>query len=229
MKKRMTMLVVLLSVLLGLCIPGVALADQPMPAIMHMYNNDTPQIAVLDENGNPTEPRINFANQSSSFNCTPFNSGTHQAAGSLGANDRRVYVMMPPSAAPNGWSLDLAGEDGPSTLWTDSSGHKMDFNDPTSDTRGCIDSDQDGAAGVLDGSLGGNVTTDCEGCNSDGIHGGSGRFSASMPSITVMGRDAGYTNAWRGYLSGFILRQTIPAGQPQGDYTLPLVLTLTIQ
>lgn len=133
------------------------------------------------------------------------------STGTFGDNQNRIYVENP-GAANNGWTLTLNALQPGSGEWSSGSGtYKYNANATTGQltvnpSAGTITPVIGSGTGVLK-----NVAT---------------AFSGNSP-VRLMTASASADKVWAGYITGIGLTQAIPASQPAGTYTLPMVQTVT--
>ena len=133
------------------------------------------------------------------------------STGTFGDNQNRIYVENP-GAANNGWTLTLNALQPGSGEWSSGSGtYKYNVNATTGQltvnpSAGTITPVIGSGTGVLK-----NVAT---------------AFSGNSP-VRLMTASASADKVWAGYITGIGLTQAIPASQPAGTYTLPMVQTVT--
>lgn len=151
-----------------------------------------------------------------SFAMTPLSVSTLQqsSTGTFGGNSQRILVDNP-GGANNGWSLAIAGTNGPGTTLWDSGANTYEFDGAPADGQLTLDPSV--------ASLTSQVGT------STGITLGSlASFSFGVvDSITLFSASAGSDDIWRGYITDVDVSQTIPGGQPSGNYVLDLTQTVT--
>lgn len=171
-------------------------------------------------------PSIAMSAKSFSFDCQ---AGGSASTGSFGTNTERIYVTNP-GGANNGWTLTLAATSGATATWANGGATQtFDFNDAGSS--GCTDgADADTRPGQMTvNANAGTLTTDCASCVTTNITKGSSAsfVQGTTDSITLLNASAASDDAWRGYLSGATVSQTIPAEQAATAYTLGMTLTAT--
>lgn len=170
---------------------------------------------------------VTVGSPSVAMNAATFSFACQTATGSFGTASQQIYVKNP-NAANNGWVVSLAAS-APTAYW-DSTGTKMDFNDPTSS--GCTD-------GAYTDSLKGQMTVDpsagtlaagqCASCTTGNItKGSSAAFNeGTTDSITVLTGAAGSDDIGDWKLTGVSISQKIPAEQPAAsDYNINLALSI---
>lgn len=182
---------------------------------------------IRDEQGNSiAKPIVSFGPIVSSDDCL----FAEAALTSLfGRDDARIYVDNP-QAVDGGWTLTLAPVHGDEAIWQGKAGNKLDLDDPGSNSLGCEDSDNDGAAGYLTvNPRSARLTPDCQYCSAKNlVLGPSGNASfASSESLTLVHANDTSSGVGRWYITGIEVRQTVPASQADDEYSLDLVLTAT--
>jgi hypothetical protein len=180
---------------------------------------------VVNHTGTPVaSPSVAMSPVTSSFNCTG-------STGTLGTNDQRVRVTN--RSAGTGWSLAIAATDGNTALWSSGSA-VYDFNDPSGSPPGCAaGGDGDTYAGLLSLNFDNETVTpesDWSGCTSTGLSNGSDTgFDEGVTDSIQIGQASSLQGAPNGCYWDFQnigLNQQIPAGQPHGNYSLNLTVTL---
>lgn len=168
-------------------------------------------------------PNVVMSDTTFSFNCQ--NYLTASTTGTFASSTERLYVDNP-DAADSGWTLSIAAA-ATTTLWTDGGSNKFDFNDTT--TGGCDDGDLDTFGGlmIIDPS-GYAVTADYSGSDVGNLSpGDEAYFEADVTdTITLITAAAGAPDIWRGYFTGFIISQSIPAEQAATSYTIDLTISI---
>jgi hypothetical protein len=146
--------------------------------------------------------------------------------GTLGNDSQRLYVYNP-KAAFDGWTLTIAPAAGPDAQW-EGEESAFDFNDPGLD--GCIDTDNDGVAGLL--SIDPSTTTiaaDCLACTTENLSLGHTQALsfAERDSITLLKANSLADELGRWYITGIDVTQSIPPAQDGDTYEIDMVLTAT--
>ncbi len=220
LKKMNAVILALTGFLIAFANPQIVLAANNS-TFNQTINAGTLSTDILDASRNSVaSPSVGMTARNFSFNC-------QTSTGTFGTNTERIYVINP-NAANNGWTLTLAATPGPTAVWT-SGGNTFDFNDAAGS--GCTDgADADTKAGQLsvDPSVS-TLTTDCTSCTTTGVSKGSSSayVQGTTDSLTLLTAAAASDDAWRGYITGVNLSQTIPAETPTGTYTLNMTLTAT--
>ena len=201
----------------GLLLAPAAAWAANTPTLNQTVNAGTLSSDIFQSDGTTpvAAPTVGFDAVTKSLSC-------QTSAKVLGDTNNRLYVTN--LATNSGWTLTMAATGGASALWTGAT-YTYDYNDPADNTAG------DGA-GCANGQLTvdpsvATVTLDCSGnCTATGVSKGSSTaFSSGTSSVTLMSDANG--DAWRGYLTGINLSQTIPDGQDADVYSLPMTITVT--
>ena len=220
-------LVIGLVILLSSFVASIVGNASPATEFQQTLNSGTLTTDIRDASRNTVaSPQVSMSVATFSFDCQ---SGVSSSTGTLGSNSQRLYVDNP-SNADNGWTLTVAPTSGSTTTWTDGT-KKIDLNDGTNS--GCSDgADTDTASGQLtiDPSAG-TITSDCTTCSTSNISKGSiASLSEGVTNvITLLNAAASSDNVGRWYLTGADVKQTIPAEQEAGNYTLNMTVTVTAQ
>lgn len=170
------------------------------------------------------DPVVNLGRLSHSTDCR---ANSESLFGELGEDSQRVYVDNP-GAAYGGWTLTLSPIESDDAVWRGQDGSQFDYND--AGQGGCIDTDDDGVAGLLSiDPSGAVINTDCLYCSTTDILRGTANESSfgEDQSITLLRANDNSDELGRWYMTGIKLRQTVPAGQEGDNYELDLVLTAT--
>ena len=163
-------------------------------------------------------PAITMSAKNFSFDCQ---SGGNASTGTFGSSSQRIYVTNP-GGANSGWTLTLAATSGASTLWSNTGATQtFDFNNAAGS--GCT------AGQMSVNPTAGTLTADCLTCTTTNVSKGSNSsfVQGTTDSITLLNAAAASDDAWRGYLSGATVSQTIPAEQQADAYTINMTLTST--
>lgn len=136
-----------------------------------------------------------------------------QSSGTLGTAAEKIHVFN--NTVTPAWSVTLAAADGPIALW-DSGVDTYDYNDTV--TAGRL---------LVDPSVA--TLTPSSDCANTGVSlGGAQYFSEGvLDSVTLVNADATAQTECQWDLTGAALTQDIPPRQPDGDYILDLVLTVS--
>lgn len=133
------------------------------------------------------------------------------STGTFGDNQNRIYVENP-GAANNGWTLTLNALQPGSGVWgSGSDTYKYNANATT---------------GQLTVNPSAGTITPVIGSGTGVLKNTATAFSGSNP-VRLMTASASADKVWAGYITGIGLTQAIPASQPAGTYTLPMVQTIT--
>jgi hypothetical protein len=180
-------------------------------------------VDIVDSGGSSVStPSVNFGNLTFSF-------GTQDAHGQFATSSEKVRAYNP--TATDTWTVNLAGS-AADALWTSGSDH-YDFND----AGGYVD---DGSlpTGTDDDSYGGQMTVDpsggsitgVSGCSTDYLNKGTSEsfVEGSNNSIDIFsaGSGAATTCSWDFVGSAANVTQEIPAGQPVGNYSITMTLSI---
>jgi len=191
--------------------------------VTQAINAGTLTTDIRDASRNPiASPTFALAATTFSFNC-------QTTTGTIGSSSQRLYVDNP-GAANNGFTLTIAATAGATATWANGGvTQTFDFNDPTG--AGCTDggdADSKGGQLQLDASAS-TLTADCSTCSTTGLtKGSSTAFSQAVTdSITLLTAASGSDDVGRWYLTGIGVSQTIPAEQPNDNYTINLTVTVT--
>lgn len=150
----------------------------------------------------------------------------NSSTGTLGTSSERLRVINHSANVP--WAMSIAATDGTTALWTNGSA-LFDFNDPTGAPAGCsAGADTDAYAGQLSFSFGSASVTAESGCSSTGVTLGSsaGFDEGTIDSITLASASAAAENGCYWDIQGIDVSQSIPGGQPSGNYSLNLTITV---
>lgn len=182
---------------------------------------------ILDGSRNPVaSPSVIMSAKSFAFECQ---SGGNASTGTFGAAGERLYVTNP-GGANNGWTLTVAATNGATATWANGGATQTyDFNDASGS--GCTDggdADSRGGQMTIDANAG-TLTTDCTSCSATNVSKGSSAsfVQGTTDSVTLLNASAASDDAWRGYLTGATVTQSIPAEQASSAYTLNMTLTTT--
>jgi len=136
-----------------------------------------------------------------------------QSPGTFGTAAEKVHVFN--NTTTPAWSVTLAAASGPTALW-DSGTDTYDFNGAAAVGRLLIDPS-------------GATLTPSSGCTTTGVSLGAAQYFAegTLDSVTLVNSDATADTDCQWNVMGVSLVQDIPARQPDGDYVLDLVLTVS--
>lgn len=172
-------------------------------------------------------PTLDFGTITNSYNCR---TGSTSLSAKLGSDSSRIYVDNP-KAAYDGWTLTLSPKYGTTSAWSSSdSVDKFDYNDAGTNGTGCDDGDGDGVGGVLSvNSSNASLNSDCKQCTTNNVMIGSANEESfdSNSHITLLRANdqADFLGSW--YMTGIDVKQTVPAEQGGGAYSIEMVLTAT--
>ena len=170
------------------------------------------------------EPILGFGVINNSVKCQNNSNSMSQV---LGSDSQRIYVDNP-KAAYDGWTLTIAPEDGLNAKWQSQDSSEFDYNDGAEG--GCIDSDNDGSAGLMaiDPSNA-KINSDCLECSKNHITVGSveKQSFSEHQSVTLLKANGQADELGSWYMTGIDVEQTIPPGQEGGNYIIDMVLTAT--
>lgn len=180
---------------------------------------------TVDSNGcSVSSPSVSMGNSSADFSCT-------STSGTLGVATQKLHVTESAGADQN-WNLSIAATSGSTALWSAGSA-QMDFNDPSGSPPGCAaGGDSDTYAGLLSMNFSGMAVTPRSGCTSSGIGLASGSnvyFNQDVTDALQIASASGAGTDCYWDFQNIGLDQTIPAGQPPGNYTLGLTVTLVAE
>lgn len=205
-----------------------AYADSATVDVSQRLAEPISRITFQDANGTDiVSPLLHFPLRTASFICQDSSSGGKTFL----STERQKLAISVPDRASNGWDVSLAPTNGVAAGWTNSDNPTaLAINDPNQG--GCKSSDP------LSGSFGGLMKIDPSDLTADGVCSqgcidattsptkGAATDFAQTQSASLFHSDQPHIG-WEGTLTGVSLSQTIPAGTPSGDYSLPLTLTLT--
>jgi len=136
-----------------------------------------------------------------------------QSPGTFGTAAQKVHIFNNTTTAT--WSVTLAAASGPTALW-DSGTDTYDFNGTAANGRLLVDPP---VATLAPSS----------GCTTTGVSLGAAQYFAegALDSVTLVSSDATAQTECQWDVTGMSLVQDIPARQPDGDYVLDLVLTIS--
>ena len=223
-KKQISLLLVLFLISL---LVSIKVSAANTPTLNQTINAGTISTDILDSGRSPVaSPSAAFGAKTFSFDCQY---GGSASTSSLGTASQRLYVINP-NAAVNGWTLSIAPTSGATATWANGGATQTyDFNDPTGSNPGCDDgADGDTKAGQLavDPSAS-TINLDCLTCSSTNVSKGSSTAfnQGTVDSITLANASAASDDIWRGYMTGIVMSQTIPAEQPADSYSLNMTVT----
>jgi hypothetical protein len=176
-------------------------------------------VEIVDGGYTPVgSPSVAFPSTSVEVLCQTSNA-------TLGTGSQRIYVQNPGSGSAN-WNLTIAGS-ATTALWT-SGGNNYDFNDVSGCTDG-VDADSVGGQLSINADAGTLANGECVSCNTTNVTKGtaSAFVEGTTNSITLLNATATSTDIADYVLTGVALSQSIPAGQPAGNYSIGMVLTVT--
>lgn len=206
--------------------PFTSVLAAPTSQFSQVINAGILSTDILDASRVPVaSPAVALSAKTYSFSCL---NAAASSTGTLGTNNERVYAINP-GASNTGFTIDIAGSSA-AALWT-SGGNTYDFND--AGTAGCTDgadTDTKGGQMTVDPSVS-TITTDCTACTVTGItKGGSTSFvEGTANSVNIINAGATSDDNLRVYLTGIALKQTIPAEQSTGTYTMNYTVSVTAQ
>lgn len=202
-------LIALIPLVLGLAIPGTAIASTT-PSLTQTINTGalTTDIYKSDDVTPVTSPVVAFPAQPYSFKCLT-------STATLGDSNDLVNVTNLATGI-NTWTLAIAATGGTSATWT-SGGNTYSYNGS-----GCT-----GGQLTVDPSVA-TITDDCNStCNNSTVtKGPATSFSGTTTTSATLMSDSSGT-AWEGYMNGISLSQSIPALQQPGSYSLGMTITVT--
>ena len=134
------------------------------------------------------------------------------STGTFGDNQNRIYVENP-GAANNGWTLTLNALQPGSGEWRSAGSDTYKYN-------------ANATTGQLTVNPSAGTITPVIGSGTGVLKNAATAFSGSNP-VRLMTASASADKVWAGYITGIGLTQAIPASQPAGTYTLPMVQTIT--
>lgn len=224
-RRTLAMLIAILTFCLGASPLSASAATNNFNLDMNLIAT-SPSIDILNENGQPTTlGDFVFGNRAFSFQCQAWTANLGLATET---NAHRVYLTIPPTTTPNGWTLTLSPTNGTNSEWTGQNGHAMAYNKPVDN---CADVyDPAVAKGVLKASPQYELLhSECTNCSTEGITTGNytRAFSDTQTSVTMASGAPNGGQGWRGWIENMRIEQTVPASQPVDTYTLPMTLTLT--
>ncbi len=163
--------------------------------------------SILDSGGSPV------VSPSFGMSATTASTTTQTSTGIFGDNAQRITVENP-GASNTGWTLALSA----TGSWSDGGTNSYPY-DGASAAAGQLSVNP--SVGTLNSTFGTSV----------GISTGSSStfVSGSVSSIQLLNAGAGSDDAWRGYLTGVGLSQTVPAATPAANYSLTVTQTVTAQ
>jgi hypothetical protein len=172
---------------------------------------------IVDSGGNSvSNPSISMSNINLSF-------GVQNTTGFFGVDNQRIRVSN--STGNPQWSLSLAAQNGPTSLWSTGSLY-YDFNDSTASAGDGGDTDSYGGQMTINPSIA--TITPQGGCSSTGISLGSlsSFIEGSANSITLVtsGSSSGTSCYWD--FTGLGVSQSIPGEQPVGNYSINMMLSI---
>lgn len=154
-----------------------------------------------------------LSNPTITMNSAAFSTTQQTSTGTFGSSTQRITVDNP-NAATTSWTLALNASVPGTSKWT-SGGNTYNYNGTA-------------ATGQLTVSTGGATYTVGAAGTATGISVGAGGAFSGTTAVTLATANVTGNTVTNGYFTGFGLSQTIPAQQPTGTYTLPMVQTLTV-
>jgi hypothetical protein len=161
-----------------------------------------------------SNPSVTLSPVSTAFTC-------QSASGTIGTSSQKIHVSN--STDNPSWTLSIAATGGPSATWTDPGPpvHSYKFNDTSGS--GCTN-------GQMTMSASFSTITASSGCSAtSSIQKGPGTSfeSGLTDDVTLLsaGTLADIDCSWD--QTGIVFSQKIPAGQPNGTYSLNMTLTIT--
>lgn len=152
---------------------------------------------------NPTVPLTTLAQSSA----------VQTSTGTFGTTSNRV-VIDNPGAALNGWTLTLNATNPSTALWSNGT-QTFDYKGTT-------------ATGQLSINGATATYTALNGTSTGITVGTGGTFSAStVAGGLTLAQGDGTNDVTKGYVAGYGVQQSIPAGQAAGTYTIQMTQTLT--
>ncbi len=178
------------------------------------------QTDIVDSGGTP------IANPSVTMSPAVKDVACNSSSGTLGTSSERLRVVNHSANIP--WSMSIAATDGTNALWTDGSA-LFDFNDPSGAPAGCsAGADADVYAGQLSFAFGSASISPESGCSSSGVTLGSnaGFNEGTLDSVTLASAGSSAETGCYWDIQGIDVAQSIPGGQPSGNYSLDLTVTV---
>lgn len=175
-------------------------------------------IDIVDNNGISVENPV-FALDQKTFSYSNSNS-----SGLFGFNNQKIRISN--TTSNPSWSASLSATYGSGAYWTNGSA-SYDFNDSTLNAEDGFDSDVIGGQMSVDPLSSGSITPKSGG-NSTGVSlsGLSSFIESVQNSVTIAtSSSTAQTNSYWDIM-GINILQSIPAGQPSGEYLINLTLTI---
>ena len=144
------------------------------------------------------------------------------------SNNSSQQLEVANSLSTTGWSVSLAATGGPTTKWTQTGGAANYAFNSTNVDQGQLSVDLSSSAFIASGS-----TPLGQACTTAGLsYGAGGAFvagtaSANAITLATASSSSGLTCLFK--LQDISLKQTIPAYQKPGTYTLPVTVTVVAQ
>lgn len=178
--------------------------------LTQQLNPGTISTSISDESGNLVSSPV--------FTMSPLVLSTsgQTSTGILGTNGQRIMVDNPGASINGGaWNLSISATNPASDMWNDGNGHTYLYNGTSATGQLTVNP----GTATLVANTGGTA----------GISlGTSNTFSGNSP-ITLIDASTSASAFWNGYITGVVMSQSIPAGQPVGNYTLPMTQTVVVQ
>lgn len=179
-------------------------------------------VDIVDSAGaSVASPSVSFGDLGLLFNCT-------ENTAALGAAAQKIRVTN--MSANASWVLSVAPTAGPTAHWSNVGNSAFyDFNDTSGGQPGCADgSDSDGHIGKLRVEPTSATTSPQAGCSSLNLSLGANQdFTEGVTdSVNLLTAAAGSNTECYWDVTGVGLRQTIPAEQTPGAYSIGLTVTI---
>jgi hypothetical protein len=180
----------------------------------------TLSVDIVDAGGSSVaSPSIGFNNVETAFTC-------QTTTGTFGVSNEKIRIYNTTSQPQ--WSLNVAAVSGSSSTWQ-SGGNNYDYNDDGGSPQGCGDAgDGDSFAGQMNFDFSSAVITPQSGCSSTGISLGTnaGFDEGSVDNITIAMAGSGADTNCYWDITNIVVTQKIPNSQANGNYSLPMSLSI---